>query len=295
MRHPIIAALAHDDEAREAVALAVNLARADGAPLILAGVYVAAPGPGSKGYTDAVRPEVEAELQAAARGVPEDVSCTVRVIGSSSVVRGLHELAEETEAALLVLGPSHVTGVVRAMAGDVTLGAVHTAPCPVAVAPAGFATGERPLRTIGVGYSDAPEARDALEAATELAQRNGGDVRIIHVLGDPIAAGPFLAGDAAVSDTERLREQAEAWLEEARAVVGGRVAVDTQILHGDPAAQLVDAARDLDLLVVGSRGFGPLRRVLLGSVTAGLVHEAPCPVLVLPRGAHVYLDAGAPA
>ena len=41
----------------------------------------------------------------------------------------------------------------------------------------------------------------------------------------------------------------------------------------------------MDLLVVGSRGYGPLRRVLLGSVSSELMHSAPCPVMVVPRTA----------
>jgi len=54
---------------------------------------------------------------------------------------------------------------------------------------------------------------------------------------------------------------------------------------GDPARELADAAHDLDLLVTGSRGYGPVRRLMLGSTSTKLVHEAPCPVLVLTRGA----------
>ena len=52
---------------------------------------------------------------------------------------------------------------------------------------------------------------------------------------------------------------------------------------GDPARELAYAAHDLDLLVTGSRGYGPLRRLMLGSTSTKLVHEAPCPVLVLTR------------
>jgi nucleotide-binding universal stress UspA family protein len=48
---------------------------------------------------------------------------------------------------------------------------------------------------------------------------------------------------------------------------------------------LADQAADADLLVTGSRGYGPLRRVLIGSVSTPLMHSAPCPVMVVPRTA----------
>jgi nucleotide-binding universal stress UspA family protein len=51
-----------------------------------------------------------------------------------------------------------------------------------------------------------------------------------------------------------------------------------------PADQLVDLSERVDLLVLGSRAWGPVRRIVLGSVSAGLTREAHCPVLVLPRG-----------
>ena len=53
---------------------------------------------------------------------------------------------------------------------------------------------------------------------------------------------------------------------------------------------LAAASGDLDLLVCGSRGYGPVRRVLLGSVSRRLSHEARCPLIVLPRGVPVAFD-----
>ena len=54
---------------------------------------------------------------------------------------------------------------------------------------------------------------------------------------------------------------------------------------GDALERLVALSQRVDLVVVGSRGWGPVRRILLGSTSARLVREAACPVLVLPRGA----------
>ena len=61
---------------------------------------------------------------------------------------------------------------------------------------------------------------------------------------------------------------------------------------GDPARLLAEQSEELDLLFVGSRGYGPLRAVVLGGVAGRLVREAACPVIVLPRTAeHVAEDS----
>ena len=68
-----------------------------------------------------------------------------------------------------------------------------------------------------------------------------------------------------------------------------------EVVVGDPATELAYAGNDLDLLVTGSRGYGPVRRLMLGSTSARLVREAPCPVLVLTRGAEADTENGVAA
>ena len=58
----------------------------------------------------------------------------------------------------------------------------------------------------------------------------------------------------------------------------------TEILEGDPVQRLAESSSGLALLVLGSRGYGPVRSVLLGSVSAGVARTAACPVLVVPSG-----------
>ena len=64
------------------------------------------------------------------------------------------------------------------------------------------------------------------------------------------------------------------------------------MLVGEPSEVLRERAADVDLVVVGSRGYGRLRQVLLGSVSAKLLHGVPAPVIVLPRGAERELAVG---
>ena len=62
-------------------------------------------------------------------------------------------------------------------------------------------------------------------------------------------------------------------------------------LNGDPAREIAAQGVELDLLVLGSRGYGPLRRTLLGGVARDVVTLAPCPVIVLPRSSAEVSEA----
>ncbi|WP_375481408.1 universal stress protein [uncultured Mycobacterium sp.] len=82
--------------------------------------------------------------------------------------------------------------------------------------------------------------------------------------------------------------------------VGGRPAeIDSQFFFSGPVPTLVDMSKDADMVVVGARGLGTLQRLLLGSVSTGLVHHARCPVAVIhsaasptPRAVHAPVLLG---
>ena len=78
----------------------------------------------------------------------------------------------------------------------------------------------------------------------------------------------------------RLRERVDA----AAAELADDIQVEPALLEGDPAQTLAEHSEQLDLLVLGSRGYGPLRSVLLGSVSAQVIRAAACAVVVVPRG-----------
>ena len=80
-------------------------------------------------------------------------------------------------------------------------------------------------------------------------------------------------------------EQAREGLDEAAAALPADVQAETVFVAGSPGPDLAAQTAQVDLLVVGSRGYGPGAAVLLGGVTHQLIHTAHCPVIVLPRGA----------
>jgi nucleotide-binding universal stress UspA family protein len=160
------------------------------------------------------------------------------------------------------------------------------APVPVAVAVRGLAGSEASIRVVGCGFDGSPEAREALDWAAEVAQHRQARLEVVAVYPRIAFAGVSSAGAFGYqSADETLRGVFEQQLHEAIASLGTGVEVGGRLLDGDPAAALVDASNELDLLALGSRGYGAVRSVLLGSVSRRLVREGACSVVVLPRGA----------
>ena len=148
------------------------------------------------------------------------------------------------------------------------------------------------MQTIGAAFAPTPEGREALRVAAVLARAGSARLRAITVL-DPKRAEEqspgLLAGvhgdvDPAEAPAARHRLREEAELREALDGVGQAVDSEVDVLFNDPVDGLLAAARHVDLLVMGSRGRGPLRAAILGSVSHSVARKAPCPVLILPRG-----------
>jgi len=90
--------------------------------------------------------------------------------------------------------------------------------------------------------------------------------------------------------------EARAALAVVRRIADGRADVSVALVeaaHDDPAHELIEASRTLDLLVLGSRGHGPMRRLLLGSVSTHVVRACACPLLLLPHGADAFASDAA--
>ncbi|HEU4702949.1 MAG TPA: universal stress protein [Conexibacter sp.] len=135
------------------------------------------------------RRQAEHTLEAA-RGVwPELPPGAFRIVQAGSPAEGLHRLAREREVDALVLGASHRSMPGRVFPGSVTEQTLQHAPCPVLVAPSGYAAGYaagRPLRRLGVAYDGSQEARAALAEAERLAFGHD-DVSVVAIdAADPV-------------------------------------------------------------------------------------------------------------
>jgi nucleotide-binding universal stress UspA family protein len=274
------------ERAADGLALARLLAAATGARLVVAAVvpHEFPYAPGTAGREEAFRREAGEML---ARAVPADGGIQTQVVGARSAAHGLHDLAQSVRADALIVGSSHRGPIGRLFAGSVAERLLYGAPCPVAVAPAGFHERSGPsLKVIACAFNGTDESRAALRHAVFLARAAGASLRLLSVHEPELIFGidAVPAGydpDEVARDT---RAQLEHDLAEAASAVGPGLDVHHYVLEGSAHEALASAAENgVDLLVVGSRQYGPARRVLLGGVSAGLVRSSPTSVLVVPR------------
>jgi nucleotide-binding universal stress UspA family protein len=275
----------HDGLAGGDDALALARVLAPGAELVLATAYAYGTLPSRAallGYGDALRDDAERSLRSV-RDAADLPDARIVTVPNTSPSRALHRLAEEEHADLLVIGSAHHGTLGRMLLGDVARATLHGAPCPVAVAPHAFAGG--PITTIGVACNNEPEAKLAAVLAADVGATLGARVLVRDVVESDLWA--TVAGHPIMIDLEEIlddaRESARARLEETCAGLPG--AVEPSVVVGTTAEQLDVLAGQVDLLVCGSRGWGAVRRVVLGSTADRLIHHASCPVLVVPRTA----------
>jgi nucleotide-binding universal stress UspA family protein len=213
---------------------------------------------------------LEAERAAA------DVEADLASVDAVSPGRGLHQQAERQGADLLVVGSCSRAAFGRAMLGDDTRAALNGAPCAVAIAALGFGERRSPLASIGVAYNGSPESEAGLGLAHELAARTGASVHALEVVSLPTITYTGVIAPALAARIDDMLEQASRRMEqlsdaEGRAVSG---------LVGEELAAFGDK---VDILVVGSRGYGPMKRLVLGSTSDYLERHARCSLIVLPR------------
>jgi nucleotide-binding universal stress UspA family protein len=268
---------------RDALALAATLAEATGDELTAVRVYpyeTHATRASVGGFEEDLRADADAELD---RTLAEaGVIGRTRVIGDVSPARALHRVAEQEHAGLIVVGSTHRGEVGRVLVGGVSASVLHHAPCAVAVAPRGFAEEHGRLGTVGVGFDGAAESHEALDLAVELARVAGAHVRILSAIATAVPAA--YPGGYEREWLDRAQESGRETADEAlRSVRDRGVDAMSELVVGSPVDALRDFSADVDVLVVGSRGWGPVRRLLLGSTSDRLVREAQCPVIAVPR------------
>jgi nucleotide-binding universal stress UspA family protein len=278
--------------AEDALAFAQQLAGATGATLRLATAFPYDDTPSrasNEAFRDALRADALATLERLGDGAPK------QAVADLSPAHALHVLAEKSDAALVVVGSTHRGPVGRVLPGSTAERLLHGASCPVAIVPHGHRdhAGE-PIRTIGVGYDASLESLSALDAACDLARRFGASVRVIRVFDATEVGTPGLVVGPAYHEVhQEIEERQRTELDRVVGSLAEDVSAEGVFLSGSPGHELAEQSQSLDLLLVGSRGYGPLRAVLLGGVSHALVRAAGCPVIVLPRGLHTGLTLGA--
>jgi nucleotide-binding universal stress UspA family protein len=236
----------------------------------------------NEAFREALRQDAAAMMDRLAPGLPTEIVADV------SPAHALHTLAEESGAALVVVGSTHRGPVGRVLPGSTAERLLHGSPCPVAIVPRGYRTSAHvEVRTIGVGYDGSDESEAAVETAVELARRLGAALRVFHVFDAAQVGTPALTNvDGQVTMHKELEAKERANLERRVGELPEDVKGESVFVTGLPGRELVELSQSVDLLVVGSRGYGPVRAVLLGGVTHALVRGAACPVIVLPRGSY---------
>jgi nucleotide-binding universal stress UspA family protein len=254
-----------DDTAygRDALELGLRLAASTGDTPVVATVY-----PDDEATADSTesRTVAERKLDAARVLVGDRLTVRFEAIGPTYASFGLYEYAEHTSADLLVVGSSEHAPIGAVAPNSTVERLLNGAPCPIAVAPRGYHERSTAIRDIAVAYDGSPESQGAVSVAAQVAHRIDASLRLVAVAPEP---------------DEALRAVLDAAGRELPADL--KVTTDVVIAPG-----VADTLADLpaprpDLLVCGSRGVGPRRRVLLGSTSTRLVRSAAYPIIIVPH------------
>jgi nucleotide-binding universal stress UspA family protein len=198
--------------------------------------------------------------------------------------RPARALLEASEGAdLLVVGARGLGGFRGLLLGSVSQQCLHHATCPVAVVREGVQRAREGVGRIVVGIDGSDAARRALDWALEEGRVHRASVEAVHAWALPYAGGELFA--AGLYDPEPFEGAARNVLDEAveSADASGLPAPVTRtVTNGSAARAILVAAEDADLVVVGSRGVGGFKGMVLGSVSHSVAHRATCPLIVVP-------------
>ena len=296
---PVIVGYSGTDESHDALALTRELARLMRSPVVAVSVVTTAPlETDIRTYTAEVRKQTErlrAESKEALAGLDEVEPVAVL---APSPARELDRIADERGAALVVLGSTHRGPIRRVVPGTVADRLLAGGSHPVAIAPRGFSRSDFTLDTIGVGFAGSPESRIAVAQAVALARLSGASIELIAAVDPqaPVEVAAAALGYAGLVAPPRVTRQLidRTWAAANTAVedlVPRDVRATVSVIEDDPAVALARHSEELDLLVLGSRGYGPLSRVLMGSVSSAVLRASACPLIVTPRPDRVPASA----
>lgn len=276
----LLVAIDHRQGGLDALELARVLGSSESSSALVVSVLYTGPYP----MEFALLPEEEAEEADAvfdrARAELEGMEVETRAYGGGSPAGIIDNVLHRESFDAVVVGSPHRGPVGRVLIGSVAASLLSGSPTAVAVAPVGYADARHDgLRTVAVGFDGSPEARLALQRAEEIAKRSAARLEVLTVVKPPAAVAAMVP-----AYRPQIPANPEEVIEEAVGAVDTALAVEGVRLDGDPASELLHRCTEgIDLLVLGSRGYGPVTRVLLGSVSRQVAERAPCPVMVVPR------------
>jgi nucleotide-binding universal stress UspA family protein len=264
----------------EPIELGLRLSRLTQAPIDVVGTFWFDATPqatASDDYSESLRDEVHRALDQA-DGDPDLACGEVRVhVGFGPAKYALHETASRVGAGLIVVGSPHRGALGRIALGSTTYRVLGGTPCPVAVAPFGFRDEGMAPERIGVAFVDTPEGWAALRAGAAIARHTGAGL-IAYTVIKP-------------HTRDASRDRAEVAVQRAIAEHARDIHTEARVLPNGGMEALVSESHDLDFLVRGFRGHGPVHTPLAFGPPSNLVGQVACPFVVVPAAVEHQLVA----
>lgn len=231
-------------------------------------------------------------IREGAKDVVEQVAKQVSEAGvkvTSSVEVGdpariLVELSKEVS--MIVVGKSSAGGIADRLLGSVSSALPAYSECPVVIVP--YVDGHRkcvPVKRMVVGLDGSQSSRPALHAAVDVAKCWGSELMAITAV--PVSSGTgMLAWLPATVDRDSILHDVEESLNDLLDTEASDSGLDIarHALDGSAPALLAEFSTTMDMIVVGTRGLGGFKGLLLGSTSQTLLGHSLCPVMVVPSG-----------
>ena len=282
----IAAAVDSHPEGDDAAVLATAIARSVGGDLILASIEPEFPLMLPGWDWRRMRRETKAMLERTRDAFAPAARSTVD--SDLSAARGLRRVLSQEHRQLVVCGSGHRGDPGKVSIGHTTRQLVEDGHYALAIAARGLREhGELAIKRVGVGYDGGPEACIALAWAAAIAEGCGARLMVRGVVDDRIPAlgWPSLwVQTFRDSWNEVMGEEVEALRKSIEASTADlSVPVSVEVDRDVAPASLLDLSLVTDLLVIGSRRWGPAARLLLGGTGEALAHGANCSLLIAPR------------
>jgi nucleotide-binding universal stress UspA family protein len=284
---PIVVGVDDSSPAQDAVKWAAEDAQGQHRPLRIVHGFIwplmnVALGPpaGDPGGGGGLRAEAERlliEAEASARSTAPDIAITTRLVtGAATQVL----LDQARDAELVVLGNRGIGGFVGLLVGSVGVALAAHAPCPVVIArPRASSSTPPSSRRVVVGIDGSDTSLSALEFAFRAAAQRGLGLTALRSLELPLPVHPSVMDG--LEEAEEAERQLLAEALEDQHQKFPEVEVHSTVVRTHPGHALVVESNGAELVVVGSRGRGGFKGMLLGSVSQAVLHHAECPVAVV--------------